>query len=707
MTYFDIRFGQLAVLSLLLVLSLLSISCDKNEKTMNNNTLLGEFSTPHHTVPFNEIKASDFEPAFEEAFKSGRKEIDEIVNNTDIPTFENTIAQLSNSGERLGIIASILFNLNSAETNDSIQQIAMNISPKLTAYSNEIKLNQKLFERIKNVYDNCDRSKLTQEEITILEDTYKGFTRSGANLSDADKAKYKSLTEELSTLTVKFGQNVLAETNKYKMHISDENKLAGLPDDVKEAAKAKAKENDMDGWVFDLTAPSYLAFMKYADDRELREELYEAYMSKSTNGDEYDNQDVVRKITRLRLEIAKLLGYNCYADYVLEDKMAKNKESVYDLLNELQTAYKPAAINDYKEVNAYASKNGLKDEVQAWDWSYYSEKLKEEMYSISDEETKPYFELEAVKKGVFGLATKLWGITFKENKDIQVYHPEVTAYEVFDKSGDFLAVFYTDFHPRKGKSGGAWMTDFVEQKKGRRPHISIVMNFTRETETKPALLTFYEVETFLHEFGHALHGMFSDVQYSDKAGTSVAHDFVELPSQIMENWAVEPEYLQSFAKHYETGESIPTELIEKIKKSSNYLAGYLCLRQLSFGYLDMAWHTLTNVPGDVDIEAFEKNAWKETQVIPSKAGAVMTTQFGHLFSGGYAAGYYGYKWAEVLDADAFELFKENGIFDPATAESFRKNILSKGGSLDEMGQYVKFRGKKPSTEALLKRNGLK
>ncbi|MFV0505463.1 MAG: M3 family metallopeptidase, partial [Bacteroidales bacterium] len=439
MIYFNIKSGRHTVVAMLLVFISLGISCDKNEKTMNNNPLLSEFNTPHHTVPFNDIKASDFEPAFEEAFKLGRKEISEIVNNADVPTFENTVAQLSNSGEKLGVIASILFNLNSAETNDSIQQIAMKISPKLTAYGNEINLNQKLFERVKSVYENCDRTKLSPEEITILEDTYKGFTRSGANLNDADKAEYKVLTEELSTLTVQFGQNVLAETNRYKMHISDEGKLAGLPADVKDAAKAKAKENDMDGWVFDLTAPSYMAFMKYADNRELRKELYEAYMSKSTKGDEYDNQDVVRKITSLRLEIAKLLGYDCYADYVLEDKMAKNKEGVYDLLNELLTAYKPAAINDYKEVNAYASKNGLKDEVQAWDWSYYSENLKEEMYSISDEETKPYFELEAVKKGVFGLATKLWGITFKENKDIQVYHPEVTAYEVFDKSGDFLA----------------------------------------------------------------------------------------------------------------------------------------------------------------------------------------------------------------------------------------------------------------------------
>ncbi len=675
-----------------------------------NNPLLGEFTTPHDAAPFDKIENEHFMPAFNKSIEVGEAEIKAILEKKDEPTFENTIVELDRAGRLLSRTAGIFFNLLSSETNDELQNIAQEISPKLTKFQNDITLNPILFEKIKVVYAKKNKLDLTVEQQTLLENSYVGFVRQGANLTVEQKEKFREISTEMSQLTLTFGENVLKETNAYELQITDKSKLAGLPEGVLEAAAGKAKSKEKEGWVFDITMPSYLPFMKYNDNRDLRKELYLAYNSKAFKGDEFDNQENVKRITELRLAQANLLGYKDYADYVLERQMAMNSAGVYKLLNDLYEASFNVAKQEKAEIQDFAKKSGFDGEIMPWDWSYYSEKLKIEKFDLNDEMLKPYFELNNVVGGVFGLATSLYGIEFKPNKNIPVYNDEVTAYEVFDADGKFLSVFYTDFHPRPSKRGGAWMNDFKSQWKENgvdsRPHVTIVMNFTRPTETKPALLTFSEVETFLHEFGHALHGMLANSTYSSLSGTSVYRDFVELPSQIMENWAVEKDFLDRFAVHYKTGEKIPAELVKKIVDSQNYLAGYLSIRQLSFGYLDMAWHTLEK-PCNGEVKVFETNAMKKTQIFPPINETCMSTQFGHLFAGGYAAGYYGYKWAEVLDADAFSIFKEKGIFNKEVAASFRKNILEKGGTEHPMILYKRFRGQEPSVDALLERSGMK
>lgn len=692
---------------LLLILTTITImSC--NNMT-NQNPLLADYNTPYETQPFDQIAVEHYKPAFEFAIAEARQEIDAIVNNTGAPTFENTISALDKNGALLSRVAGAFYNVNSAETNDEMQAVAQEVSPLLSDFSNDVNLNEELFARVKVVYEQKDELNLTKEQTTLLEDTYQGFARSGANLVGADRERYREISKRLSKLSLDFSENVLKATNAYKLNITDEADLAGMPDFVKEGAALKAKQEEQEGWTFDLTMPSYMPLMQYADKRELRKKLYLAYNSKAY-GDEFDNAENVKEIVSLRQEKAQLLGYKTYADYVLATKMAKTPSAVYELLEDLYEAAMPVAREEMEELKTYAKELGLEGEFMPWDFSYYSEKLKEEKYSLNDEILKPYFELESVKSAVFGLATKLYGITFVKNNDIAVYHEEVEVFDVLNEDGSYLSSFYTDFHPRKGKRGGAWMNNIKEQwiadGVNSRPHVVIVMNFTRPTENLPALLTFNEVETFLHEFGHALHGMLANTTYVSLSGTNVKRDFVELPSQIMENWAMEPEYLKSFAKHYETGEVIPDELIEKLKRSKNYHAAYGAVRQLSFGYLDMAWHTI-EAPVEGDPKAFEEAAWAKTQLYDVKIpGVCMTTQFGHLFAGGYAAGYYGYKWAEVLDADAFKSFKENGIYDKETAAAFRI-LLEKGGSEDPMDLYVEFKGNKPSIDAILERDGLK
>ena len=673
------------------------------------NPLLSPYKTIHQTIPFDQIKTEHYVPAFEEAMKQHMNEINEIVNNPKAPTFENTIVALDKAGSLLNKVSSPFFNLLGSETNDELQTIAQKMSPLLTEHSNSIRLNEKLFERVKVVYEGRDKLKLTPEQSTLLKKTYDGFADNGANLSENDKVKYRKLSKELSMLTLNFGQNVLKETNNWNMHITDKNLLAGLPADVLEMLALNAKKAGKEGWMLDLKATTYVPVMKYADNRDLRRELYMAYATRNMQGGEFDNLENIRSIANTRLEIAKLLGKNSYADQALVQRMAENKENVYDLLNKLLVAYKPAAQKEYDEVQAYANKNGAYFKVQSWDWSYYSEKLKAEKFDLTDEMLKPYFELENVKKGVFGLATKLFGVRFVKNTNIKVYHPEVDAYEVFDEKGKFLSVLYTDFHPREGKRAGAWMSEFkgqwMEGKTDSRPHITIVMNFTRPTETKPALLTYDELTTFLHEFGHALHGMLTRCTYESLSGTNVYRDFVELPSQIMENWASEKAFLDGFAVHYQTGEKIPAALIQKIKDSENFNTANFTLRQLSFGFLDMAWHSIEK-PYKGDVIKMEKEAMASTQILPVVSDAAMSPTFSHIFSGGYAAGYYSYKWAEVLDADAYSVFVKNGIFDKKTAASFRQHVLVPGGTEHPMVLYKRFRGQEPTIDALLKRHGI-
>ena len=675
-----------------------------------NNPLIGEFKTPHQTAPFGEIKNEHFISAFEESIKQGEAEIKAIIENRQTPTFENTIAALDNSGKLLNRTTGVFFNLLNAESNDELQNIAQQISPMLTKFQNDITLNPELFKKIKAVYTIKDSLDLSAEQKTLLENTYQNFIREGANLSDIDKEKFRQLSTELSMASLKFDENVLKETNAYEKHITDPNLLTGLPESVLIAAAELAKSKGKEGWIFNIKAPSYQPFMKYADNRDLREELYMAYNLRAFKGDEFDNREIVKTIVNLRLEIAQLMGYKNYADYVLERRMATNQAGVFKLLDDLYEASYKIALKEKAEVQEFALMEGFNGIIMPWDWAYYSEKLKMKKFDLNDEMLKPYFELNKVKDGIFGLATGLFGVTFKQNKNIPVYHEEVSAYEVFDTDGEFLAVLYTDFHPRQGKQSGAWMNDFKGQWKENgvdsRPHVVIVMNFTRPVENKPALLTFAEVETFLHEFGHALHGMLSNSTYSGLSGTNVFRDFVELPSQIMENWAAEKEFLDRFAIHYQTSEKIPAELVKKIKAASNFqVGGYLSVRQLSFGYLDMAWHTIES-PFDGNVKSFEENAWKKTQIFPVIDETCMSVQFGHLFAGGYAAGYYSYKWAEVLDADAFSVFQEKGLFNKEVADSFRKNILEKGGTEHPMVLYKRFRGCEPSVEALLKRNGV-
>lgn len=676
----------------------------------NENPFFAPFATPHETAPFDRIAIEHYEPAFEKAMEEHRDRINEIASNPQSPTFENTIETIEHSGEMLNRVSGVFFNLLSAESNDAMMDLSQKLNPRLSDHNNYIYLHEPLFQRVKTVYDNRHTSGLTPEQIRLVEKYHTDFERSGATLSPEGKERYRQLSTELSRVTLDFGQNNLRETNAYEMLLTDKVDLAGLPESLVEAAAAKAKSKNKEGWLFDLSAPSYMGFMKYSSRRDLREKLYRAYNTKSVMGGPYDNQENVQQIVNLRLEIARLLGYDKYSEFVLKSRMAKNDTAVFNLLDELAAAFTPIAHKELADVQAYAMKmEGAAFHLQPWDWSYYADKLREERFELSDEMTRPYFELESVKKGVFGLATDLYGLRFQKNPSIPVYHPEVEAWDVFDENGDFLSVLYTDFHPRDGKRSGAWMTSYKDQsiKNGidSRPHVSIVMNFTRPTESRPALLTYDEVKTFLHEFGHALHGMLARSTYESLSGTSVYRDFVELPSHIMENWLIQKEYLDKFAFHYETGEKMPEELLQKIVDASNYNTGYATLRQLSFGYLDMAWHSLEQ-PFEGDVRSFEQQAMERVQLLPVVPEACMSTSFSHIFSGGYAAGYYSYKWSEVMDADAFSLFKKNGIFDKETAKSFRVNILEKGNTEDPMTLYKRFRGQEPTVEALLTRSGI-
>ena len=689
---------------------LLLISLSMITLTNAQNPFFGKYKTLHETVPFGKIKFEHYEPAFIEGMKRHNKEIEAIINNKSNPTFENTIVALERSGDMLSKVSSVFYNLNSSESNDQMMELSQKLSPMMSEHSNNINLNEKLFARVKAVYDQKDQLGLNPEEIKLLENTYKGFVKRGANLQGEDKDKYRQLSMDLGQATLSFGQNVLKETNKYELIVENVSDLKGLPQREIDAAKARAEANGKTGYSFNLSAPVYIPFMRYVENRDLRKQLWTAYNARCTNG-EFDNTQNISDIVNYRMETAKLFGKNNYAEMALEDRMAKNPENVYKLMNELLEAFKPAAMQEVAEVRGFAIANeGKNIDIMPWDWSFYSEKLKDSKFQINDEMLRPYFELGNVTKGVFGLATDLFGVTFKENKKIQVYHPEVKAYEVFDKNGKFLAVLYTDFHPRAGKRPGAWMTEFKgqykENGKDSRPHVTIVMNFTRPTADTPALLTYDEVETFLHEFGHALHGMFANTTYESMSGTSVYRDFVELPSQILENWLPEKEFLDKFAVHYQTGEKIPAEYIEKIVASNNFNTGYLCLRQLSFGMNDMAWHTI-NEKFDGDMNAFEQKAIAPTQMFPVVEGTSLSPQFSHIFAGGYAAGYYSYKWAEVLDADAFALFKEKGIFNQDVANKFLETVLSQGGTVDPMVLYVQFRGQEPTVKALMERSGIK
>ena len=673
------------------------------------NPLLATYHTPYHTAPFHLIKTEHYEPAILKGMEMHNEEIEAIINNPEQPTFHNTIVALERSGATLDRAATIFGNLLSAETNDELQAIAQRVMPQLSEHSNNISLNEKLFARIKAVYDSAESTQLNQEDRVLLDKTYDGFIRNGANLPEADKERFRQISSELSVLTLQFSQNNLNETNSYELPLTLE-QLDGIPESVIEAYAQTAKEKDKEGYVVTLHAPSLVPFLKYSRNRELRKQLYMAYNTQCIKDNENNNTEIVKKLVNLRLERAQLLGFQTAADYVLTKRMAENSLNVYQLLNQLLEAYTPTAHKEVAEVVALAKELEDEDfELMPWDWAYYSEKLKEKRFNLNEEELRPYFELGKVIEGVFGLATRLYGITFKKNEEIPVYHPDVETYEVYDENQELLAILYTDFHPRTSKRSGAWMTSFKEQWKDEngnsRPHVSITMNFTKPSANKPALLTFSEVNTFLHEFGHALHGMFANTTYQSLSGTNVYWDFVELPSQIMENFAIEKEFLNTFAKHYQTNEPIPAEMIQRIVDASNFNVAYACLRQLSFGLLDMAWYTRTE-PFEGDVRTYEKEAWAKTQLLPNVPEACMTVQFSHIMAGGYSAGYYSYKWAEVLDADAFSLFKEKGIFNKEVANSFRKHVLSKGGTEHPMTLYKRFRGQSPNIQALLKRNGI-
>ena len=684
------------------------------DKNIRKNPFFEPYTTPHETVPFDKIKIEDYEEAFMEGIRRDDEQIEKTISNTDEPTFDNTIINVDDDKDGyydlLSRVSTVFFNLLSAETNDEMDALAQKLQPILTKHANDVRLNKKLFERIKYVYEH--HRELTPEEQMLLENCYDGFVRSGALLDDEGKEKLRKLTEEASMLSLQFSQNLLKENKAYTINITNEEELDGLPDTAKEAAALAAKEHGKEGWVFTLDYPSYSPFMTYSTQRELRKQLYMMRNTICTHSNDENNINICRRIVNLRREIAQLLGFNTYADYVLKNRMASNEANVYKLLNDLISAYMPTAKAEVQDIEKKAKEMEGDDFImEPWDFSYYSHKLQLEKFNLDAEMLRPYFELSKVIEGVFGLANKLYGITFKENKDIPVYHEDVKAYEVFDKDGSYLAVFYADFHPRKGKQGGAWMTEYQGQwidKKGEnvRPHVSVVMNLTKPTAEKPALLTLGEVETFLHEFGHSLHGMFANTRFESLSGTNVWWDFVELPSQFMENYAVEKDFLRTFAFHYKTGEPLPDELIDRIAKSRNFMVAYGCMRQVSFGLLDMAYYTQSK-PFTDDIIPFEKKAWEKAMVLPQLPDTCMTVQFSHIMAGGYAAGYYSYKWAEVLDADAFSVFKKNGIFDKKTAQSFRDNILSKGGTEHPMTLYKRFRGGEPTIDALLERNGIK
>ena len=671
-------------------------------------TLTKKFNTKHNTAPFSQIKLEDYKPAFLENIAKAKAEIDAIINNNDAPTFKNTIEALDFSGENLDRLSSIFFNLNSAETCDEMQKIAQEISPLLTEFSNDIALNEDLFKRVKAVYDIKDTLNLTTEQATLLDKKFKGFSRNGALLNDEDKQKLRDIDTELAKLKLTFGENVLAETNNYQLHITNEEDLKGLPQDAKEMAQALAKSKNLEGWVFTLDFPSYLPFVTYVENRELRKEMAIAAGKKAFQNNKYNNKENVKRIVALRHKRANLLGYDTHSHFVLEERMAQNPEKVQSFLNDLLEKAKPAAQKEFQELAAFAKEIDGINYLEKWDGAYYSEKLKQKLFNLDDELLKPYFKLENVLNGAFTIAKKLFGITFKEVFDIDKYHSDVQTFEVLDFQNNLVAIFYADFFPRKGKRNGAWMTSYKPQyiKNGvnERPHVSIVCNFTPPTETKPSLLTFNEVTTLFHEFGHALHGMLANTTYPSLSGTSVYWDFVELPSQIMENWCYEPEALALFAKHYETGEIIPQHYVEKIKESASFLEGMATLRQLSFGILDMAYHSKSQTIEDV--KTFEKQAMEIASLYPDVEENCMSTSFSHIFQGGYSSGYYSYKWAEVLDADAFAYFQENGIFNKEIATKFKDNILSKGGTELPMELYKKFRGQEPKVEALLKRAGL-
>ena len=689
-----------------------------NEDNLRKNPFFEEYRTPHDTVPFDRIRMEDYEEAFMEGIRRDNEQIEKTINNPEKPTFDNTI--INNEDDKEGYydllerVSTVFFNLLSAETNDEMQALAQKMQPILTKHANDVSLNKQLFERVKYVH--MHHRKLTAEEKMLLDNCYDGFVRSGALLDEEGKEKLRKLTEEASMLSLQFSQNLLKENKAFTLHITDEKQLDGLPETAIEAAAMAAKERQLEGWVFTLDFPSYSPFMTYSTQRDLREKLYMARNTVCTHDNSENNLDICKRLVNLRREMAQLLGYRTFADYVLKHRMASKVKNVYNLLYDLIDAYKPTAIKEYEQLENMAKKMEGKDfEMRQWDQGFYSHKLQLKKYNIDAEMLRPYFELSRVIDGVFGLANRLYGITFKENKDIPVYHPDVKAYEVFDKDGSFLAVFYADFHPREGKQGGAWMTEYQGQyidRKGVnvRPHVSVVMNLTKPTEEKPALLTLSEVETFLHEFGHSLHGMFANTRFQSLSGTNVWWDFVELPSQFMENFAVEKEFLRTFAFHYQTGEPLPDELIERIRKSRNFMVATGCLRQVSLGLLDMAYYTKRN-EFDEDIIPFEKKAWRKTILFPRKKrktpDTCMTTQFSHIMAGGYAAGYYSYKWAEVLDADAFSVFQKEGIFNQETASRFRDCILSKGGTEHPMALYKRFRGGEPTIDALLKRNGIK
>lgn len=680
----------------------------------HDNPFFAPYSTPHDTVPFDRIRVEHFEEAFMEGIRRDNEQLAKTIGNPERPTFDNTIINSDEPTEGyydlLGRVSTVFYNMLSAETNDEMDALAQKMQPILTKHANDMRLNPKLFERIRAVHRHHRR--LTPEEKRLLDDCYEGFVRSGALLDEAGKERLRQLTEEAGMLSLQFSQNLLKENKAYTLHLTDEADLDGLPETAREAAAQAAREQEKEGWVFTLDQPSYGPFMTYSTRRELRRQMYMAKNTVCTHDNSENNADICRRLVNLRLEIARLLGHKTYADYVLKHRMATNTRNVYRLLDQLIEAYRPTALKEVDDIRRMARKaEGRSFELRPWDFSFYSHKLQMARYNIDSEMLRPYFELSRVIDGVFGLANRLYGITFRENRDIPVYHPDVRAYEVFDRDGSYLAVFYADFHPRKGKQGGAWMTEFQGQwidRKGVnvRPHVSVVMNLTKPTDEKPALLTLGEVETFLHEFGHSLHGMFANTRFESLSGTNVWWDFVELPSQFMENYAVEKDFLRTFAVHYETGEPLPDELIDRIVRSRNFMAAYGCMRQVSFGLLDMAYYTRRE-PLDGDITAFEKKAWERAIVMPQLQETCMTVQFSHIMAGGYAAGYYSYKWAEVLDADAFSVFKRHGIFDRKTAQSFRDNILSRGGTEHPMTLYKRFRGGEPTVDALLRRNGIR
>ena len=686
-----------------------------NKNSIANNPFFNDYSTPHNTVPFHLIKLEHYEEAFMEGMKREKEELDKIINNEEEPTFDNTIIYKDETkGEHyydlLGRASTVFSCMLGAETNDDLDALAQKMSPLLTQHANDMQLNEKLFKRIKHVYEH--HRELTPEEATLLQKVYDGFVRSGALLNEEGKEQFRRLSEEASLLSLQFSQNLLKENKAFELHLTNEEELDGLPESARQMAAHTAQEQNKEGWIFTLDFPSYSPFLTYSTKRELREKLYMAKNTEGIHDNPENNLAICTRLINIRRELAQLLGHDTYADYVLEHRMASSVKNVYKLFNDLISAYKPQAIKELKEVEQLAKEiEGDAFEMQPWDFGYYSHKLQLQKYNIDSEMLRPYFELSKVIEGVFGLANRLYGISFKENNEIPVYHQDVKAYDVFDADGSYLAVFYADFHPRKGKQGGAWMTEFQGQwitRKGEniRPHVSVVMNFTKPTPQKPALLTLGEVETFLHEFGHSLHGMFANTRFGSLSGTNVWWDFVELPSQFMENYATEKEFLRTFAYHFESGEPIPDELIDRIIKSKNYLSAYGCLRQVSLGLLDMAYYTQKDEFKE-DIITFEKDAWKDAIITKQLPNTCMTTQFSHIISGGYAAGYYSYKWAEVLDADAFSLFKKNGIFDKNTALSFRENILSKGGTEHPMTLYKRFRGQEPTIDALLERNGIK